>query len=77
MPVHPGIREALMASNPEFQRLVAQHSQYEAQLEALGHETYLNAEDLILQIELKKQKLRVKDEIEQLVAQHQRQLAHQ
>jgi hypothetical protein len=72
MPVHPGIRETLLQNHPEVQRLMQEHSQYEQQLDALTKQTYLNAEDLLLEIELKKRKLRVKDEIEELVARIQR-----
>lgn len=68
MPVYPGIREALIQSDPDFQRLMQEHSQYEQQLHALTKQIYLNSEDLLLEVELKKRKLRVKDEIEQLVA---------
>ena len=78
MPVGtPGIREHLMANNAEFQRLADQHTRFAEQLEELAKQTYLNAEDLILQTELKKRKLRLKDEMEQLVARHQRGMAHQ
>lgn len=77
MPILPQeIREHLMASNPQFQQLAQEHSHYENQLEQLTKQTYLNGEDLILQIELKKRKLRVKDEMERLVAAHQRELVH-
>ncbi len=71
MPVAtPGIREHLMANNPEFQKLAEQHSRFATQLEELTQQAYLNGEDLILQIELKKRKLRLKDQMEQLVARH-------
>lgn len=77
MPILPQeTRAHLMASSPEFQRLVEEHSRYETQLEQLTTQAYLNAEDLILEIELKKRKLRVKDEMERLVAAHQRELVH-
>ena len=66
------IREILMTSNSEFQRLAQQHSQYEARLEELTKQTYLNAEDLLLEVELKKRKLRLKDEMERLIALHDR-----
>ncbi len=69
------IREFLMSSDPEFQRLAQQHSQYEARLEELTKQTYLNAEDLLLEVELKKRKLRLKDEMERLVALHDRERA--
>lgn len=76
MPILPQeIRAHLMESNPEFRRLATEHSRYEIELERLTQQTYVNAEDLILRAELKKQKLRVKDEMERLVALHQRELA--
>jgi len=72
MPVAtPGIREHLMANDAEFQRLAEQHTQFATELEELSQQTYLNNADLILQIELKKRKLRLKDEMEQLVARRQ------
>jgi len=71
MPIVPQeIREHLMASNPEFQRLAQEHLQYESQLEQLFKQPYLSSEDLLLQTKLKKLKLRVKDEMELLVARH-------
>jgi uncharacterized protein YdcH (DUF465 family) len=64
------IREYLMASDTEFQRLAQEHSRYEAQLEQLSKAPYLSSEDILQQIDLKKLKLRVKDQMEQLVARH-------
>ncbi len=64
------IREHLMASDAEFQRLAQEHSRYEAQLEQLSKTPYLSSEDLLQQTTLKKLKLRVKDKMEQLVARH-------
>jgi len=64
------IREHLMASNAEFQRLAQEHSRYEAQLEQLSETPYLSSEDIIRQTTLKKLKLRVKDQMEQLIALH-------
>ena len=69
------IREQLMASNDEFQRLAQEHSQYEAQLEQLLTQPYLSSEDIVRQSTLKKHKLRVKDQMEQLLARHQREHA--
>lgn len=71
MPISPReIREQLLASDAEFQRLAQEHSRYEAELERLSRQAYLSSEDLILEITLKKKKLRVKDEMEQLVSRH-------
>jgi len=69
------VRELLLARDADFQRLVQEHSQYEVQLDRLSKQTYLNSEDLLLEIELKKRKLRVKDEMEMLVARHRRELS--
>jgi uncharacterized protein YdcH (DUF465 family) len=71
MPISPReVRDVLLASDAEFQRLLQEHSRYEAELERLSRQTYLNSDDLILEITLKKKKLRVKDEMEQLMARH-------
>ncbi len=73
MPISPReLRELLLARNPEFQRLASEHSRYETQLEQLTEQPYLNSEDLILEIKLKKMKLRVKDEMEKFISRHQR-----
>ena len=69
------VRELLLARDADFQRLAQEHSQYEVQLDRLSKQTYLNSEDLLFEIELKKRKLRVKDEMEVLVARHRRELA--
>ena len=63
------VREKLLANDAEFRHLAEEHSRYEAQLEQITKSPYLNAEDIILEAKLKKQKLRVKDEMERLVAQ--------
>lgn len=69
------IREQLMASDAEFQRLVEEHSRYEAQLEQLSKAPYLSAEDIVQETTLKKLKLRVKDEMERLIARRGQELA--
>lgn len=73
MPITPrDIHEQLLASNPEFQRLVQEHSRYEAQIEQLSKSSFHNVEELIQEAELKKLRLRVKDEMEQLIARNSR-----
>jgi len=66
------VREMLLARDADFQRLAQEHSQYENQLDVLARQTYLNSEDLLLEIELKKRRLRVKDEMEILVSRRRR-----
>jgi uncharacterized protein YdcH (DUF465 family) len=66
------VREMLLARDSDFQRLAQEHSLYENQLDQLSRQTYLNSEDLLHEIELKKRRLRVKDEMEILVARRRR-----
>ena len=64
----PQVREQLLSCDAEFQRLVVEHSRYETQINQLSHTEYLSSEDILLQADLKKLKLRVKDEIERRLA---------
>ena len=63
------IREHLLHKDAEFQKLAEEHARYSAQLEQLTRTPYHSAEDLQLESELKKLKLRLKDEMERRVAQ--------
>ena len=67
------LREQLLNSDSELQRLAQEHSQYELQVEQLSKDLYMSVEDMNRLAALKKMKLRVKDEMEQLIAQHIRQ----
>jgi uncharacterized protein YdcH (DUF465 family) len=62
------IREQLLTYDQEFQKLVQQHSEYEAQLAQLSQSAYRNIEDLEQEVTLKKLKLRVKDAMERHIA---------
>jgi uncharacterized protein YdcH (DUF465 family) len=61
-------RDVIAETDAEYQRLAAQHQQYEAALKTLSQSSFLNSEDLIEEIKLKKLKLHVKDEMERLAA---------
>jgi uncharacterized protein YdcH (DUF465 family) len=61
-------RDVIVDTDAEYQRLCEQHRQYEAELQKLSRSPYLNSEDLIEEIRLKKLKLHVKDEMELLAA---------
>ncbi len=61
------IREHLMVSNPEYQRLREQHARYAARLEQLISKHYLTDQEQLEEVRLKKLKLRLKDEMEVLV----------
>lgn len=61
-------RDVIFETDAEYQRLAEKHQQYEAELQKLSQSPYLNSEDLIEEIKLKKMKLHVKDEMERLAA---------
>ena len=61
------IREQLMASSQEYQRLREEHARYASQLYQLAAKTYLSEQEQLEEVRLKKLKLRVKDLMEMLV----------
>jgi uncharacterized protein YdcH (DUF465 family) len=65
------IRQSLLSHDSEYQRLSERHSQCESQLEQISHSPYLNSEDLIQEADLKKIKLRLKDEMERIMWRYQ------
>ena len=69
------IRQSLLEADPEFRRLAEEHLRCEMQLEKIHDDPYLNSEELIQESVLKKKKLRLKDQMEMIISQHQ-QLLH-
>lgn len=57
----------LMAYDAEFQRLAQEHSQYDLQLQQLTKQPYLSSEDILLESQLKKIKLRLKDQMQLMI----------
>jgi uncharacterized protein YdcH (DUF465 family) len=64
------IRQSLLAKDIEFRRLAEEHCRCESLLEEILKSSYLSAEDLIQEATLKKVKLRLKDQMELIVARH-------
>lgn len=76
MPMGPQeIREHLMANSEEFRKLAAEHSEYAQKLETLSKKSYLTEEEKIEEVNLKKLKLRAKDEMERMIQQYKRELS--
>lgn len=69
------IRQSLLMKDPEFRSLVEEHSRCESRLEEILNSTYLSSEDLQQEATLKKIKLRLKDQMESILARH-RHLPH-
>ncbi len=53
-------RDIPFEADAEYQRLAEQHRQYEAELQKISKSPYLNSEDLLEEIKLKKMKLHCK-----------------
>ena len=68
-------REQLLTSHDEFQRLVQEHTQYSQRLESLTEKRYLTEDEKLEEVRLKKLKLRLKDQMQSLEMQFQRQSA--
>jgi uncharacterized protein YdcH (DUF465 family) len=59
-------RDIVLETDAEYQRLSEQHQKYEAELQRISRASFLNSEDLIEEIKLKKMKLHCKDEMERI-----------
>jgi uncharacterized protein YdcH (DUF465 family) len=61
-------RDILLVTDADYQRLFEQHEMYESELQRILKEPFLNSEDLLEEIKLKKMKLHCKDEMERIAA---------
>lgn len=64
------VKDELMASDDTYRRLAQEHSQYAQRLESLVTKRFLSEEEQLEETRLKKLKLRLKDQMEQIVHQH-------
>jgi uncharacterized protein YdcH (DUF465 family) len=67
------VRDTLLASNDEFRRLVQEHTQYSQRLESLLQKRFLSDDEKVEEVRLKKLKLRLKDQMENIEQQFKRQ----
>ena len=70
------VREQLLASHDEFRRLAQEHAQYSQRLDLLTEKRYLSEDEKVEEVRLKKLKLRIKDQMELIAVQHDREKAH-
>ena len=64
------LKAHLMATDEHFRSLVEQHSRFHKELEELEAKPHLTLEDQAIEQRLKKQKLRLKDEITAIMSRH-------
>lgn len=68
MPLSPeNLKAHLMETNEEFRRLAQQHCEYKKQLEALSSRPYLTPEQEMEEVRIKKLKLRLKDQMQEIM----------
>ena len=67
---HEDVRRDLADSNPEFRKLMAEHARYESRLEELQGKAVLEDAEKVETVNLKKQKLQVKDRMERILREH-------
>jgi len=61
------IRERLEEDDPNFRRLLRKHQEFEKRLEELRSRKFLTEEEKIEEVNIKKHKLALKDEMEEMV----------
>ncbi len=65
------LREELLMNDPVFRELAREHGRYEARLSELTSLPYPNDEEQLEEITLKKKKLAVKDQMQEIILRHQ------
>ncbi len=70
------IKERLMRDSEDFRRLAQKHTRYSEALEKLVHKAYLTEEEKLEEVNLKKMKLMLKDQMEMMIQKHRQQTAN-
>ena len=65
-----GLKAHLMQTDEEFRRLGEEHSHYHQQLEALESKAHLTQEEEVEEHRLKKLKLHLKDQMNQIMSRY-------
>ena len=69
------IKEHLIATEPQFRRLVHVHHSYEAKLRELTGQSHITGEQQLEEVNLKKKKLNLKDQMNRMIQQYRHQHA--
>ena len=64
-------RDQLFANHEEFRQLVLEHTQYEQRLDSLTQKRFLSDDEKLEEVRLKKLKLRLKDQMQNIERQFQ------
>ena len=71
------IKDQLMSSNPEFRRLFEEHRDYEGRLKKLHNLHHMTEQDHLEEIQLKKRKLHLKDQMNSMISKFRVEVNHQ
>ena len=69
------LKAHLMATSEEFRQLAARHAEYDRLLDAIEAKPHVTPEDEVEEHRIKKLKLRVKDQMNEIMARHRAQHA--
>ncbi|HUA85350.1 MAG TPA: YdcH family protein [Bryobacteraceae bacterium] len=64
------LKAHLMATSEEFRSLASQHAQFHKELEQLENKHHLTEQEKVEEVRLKKQKLRLKDQMNEILARY-------
>jgi uncharacterized protein YdcH (DUF465 family) len=67
MPDLDALKQELMQSHEEYRRLAQEHQAFERRLQQLTQKTMLSQEEEILEKQIKIQKLKLKDRMEEIL----------
>ena len=73
--VQEELKAHLMATSEEFRQLAAEHAELDRHLDAIEAKPHVTPEDEVEEHRIKKQKLRLKDQMNQVMARYKEQMA--
>ena len=71
------IKQHLISENAEFRRLCEEHKLYEGKLNELKHRHHMTEQDHLEEVQLKKKKLHLKDQMNSIISKFRNELSHQ
>jgi len=69
------LKAHLMATSEEFRTLAAQHASFDEKIQLIEQKEHVTPDDELVEHDLKKQKLRLKDQMNEIIARYRTQVA--